>query len=262
MNAPGESGRATWTPPTSDRRPRRGPTTGTADRGGTYGGGGVDGLVTQAQEHARCWLTHWWRSCRTFAAWREGLPRFGAKPQRTRNSLRPSPRRAPGRSAADPLADRRVQRDLRAAPGADRWRDTGRLPRPTLSLIRATRGRTDRLLLLLLPPPAGGETVMAEHPKPGEVVWRRRRRDLPDLELAAVHALNWVRTPAMRCSSPMPCPHVRRCVDRGGRASDRRSARWFARRRDRHAPAAMTQRVPAWSSQWPRCSVRSALPRP
>ena len=54
------------------------------------------------------------------AAWREAYRGFGAKPQRTRNSLEaltPSGRRRP---AAGEPADRRLQRHLGAAPGPAR----------------------------------------------------------------------------------------------------------------------------------------------
>ena len=51
------------------------------------------------------------------AAWREAYRAFGAKPQRTRNSLEALLRRAGVRAAAGEPAHRYLQRDLDTAPG-------------------------------------------------------------------------------------------------------------------------------------------------
>ena len=61
------------------------------------------------------------------AAWREAYRAFGAKPQRTRNSLEALLRRADVGAAAREPAHRPLQRGLGAAPDPARWGGPGPL---------------------------------------------------------------------------------------------------------------------------------------
>lgn len=96
------------------------------------------------------------------AAWREAYRGFGAKPQRTRNSLEALTRRAPaGLPRVNRLTDLyNAVSVLHQVPvgGEDLARYTGP-PR----LIRATGGEPFDTV-------SAGEPVV-EHPEPGEVVW-------------------------------------------------------------------------------------------
>jgi len=128
-----------------------------------HGGGATDPLMAAAENHARELLAsspadqlpH-------IAAWREAYRAFGAKPQRTRNSLEALTRRAGGglpRVNALTDAYNAISvlhqiplggEDLSAYRGAARLhRATGEEPFDTV---------------------ASGETTI-EHPEPGEVVW-------------------------------------------------------------------------------------------
>jgi len=97
------------------------------------------------------------------AAWREAYRAFGAKPQRTRNSLEALTRRAPGGlPRVNRLADvYNAVSVLHQVPlGGEDLRGYAGSPR----LVRATGDeRFDTV--------AGGAEVV-EHPDPGEVVWR------------------------------------------------------------------------------------------
>lgn len=96
------------------------------------------------------------------AAWREAYRAFGAKPQRTRNSLEALLRRAAsGLPRVNQLTDIYNAISVRhqiPVGGEDLTRYTGS-PR----LIRATGGETFETV-------ADGNAVV-EHPEPGEVVW-------------------------------------------------------------------------------------------
>ena len=97
------------------------------------------------------------------AAWREAYRAFGAKPQRTRNSLEALTRRSPRWTAPGQPARRRLQRGLGAAAGA------------------AGRGRPDSVRRAAAAGPRHrGRAVRhgrrwvrgGRAPGPGEVVWR------------------------------------------------------------------------------------------
>ena len=128
------------------------------------------------------------------AAWREAYRAFGAKPQRTRNSLEALLRRAAsGLPRVNRLTDLyNAVSVLHQVPlgGEDLARYDG-APR----LIRATGEEPFDTV-------ADGVEVI-EHPDPGEVVWCDDvGRDLPALELApgASHRSSTT-TPPRRCSS-------------------------------------------------------------
>ena len=108
------------------------------------------------------------------AAWREAYRAFGAKPQRTRNSLEALLRRAEsGMPRVNRLTDLyNAISVLRQVPlgGEDTAYDGA--PR----LLRATRTEAFDTV-------ADGEP-MVEHPSPVRSVVRRRRRHVPSLELA------------------------------------------------------------------------------
>lgn len=121
-------------------------------------------LLVRAEEHARELLADApVQELPHVAAWRTAYQAFGAKPQRTRNSLEALTRRAPG---GLPRVNRLTDvynavsvlhqvplggEDLTSYAGAPRLvRATGEEPFDTV---------------------AGGEEVV-EHPEPGEVVWR------------------------------------------------------------------------------------------
>jgi DNA/RNA-binding domain of Phe-tRNA-synthetase-like protein len=124
----------------------------------------VDDLVGRAQAHARDLLTD--RAPEDLphiAAWREAFRTFGAKPQRTRNSLEALTRRAPdGLPRINALTDLyNAISVLHQVPvgGEDLAHYVG-APR----LVRATGAEPFETS-------AGGEPAI-DHPKPGEVVWR------------------------------------------------------------------------------------------
>jgi DNA/RNA-binding domain of Phe-tRNA-synthetase-like protein len=97
------------------------------------------------------------------AAWREAYRAFGAKPQRTRNSLEALLRRAPtGLPRVNRLTDLYNAVSVRhriPLGGEDLTRYTG-----APKLVRATGSEPFDTIV------AGVEVV--EHPEPGEVVWR------------------------------------------------------------------------------------------
>ncbi len=129
----------------------------------TPGEGTDDELLARAEEHACSLLAE--RPVEELphvAAWRAAYRAFGAKPQRTRNSLEALTRRAPdGLPRVNRLTDvYNAVSVLHQVPvgGEDLGRYAG-APR----LVRATgQERFDTA--------AGGQDVV-EHPEPGEVVW-------------------------------------------------------------------------------------------
>ncbi len=167
MNALSESGRATLDaahidPAVRDLRPDYRVLLIVAEN--VHGGFGVDGLVAQAQEHAQALLADApVEELPHIAAWREAFRGFGAKPQRTRNSLEALTRRAPeGLPRINSLTDAyNAISVLHQVPIGGENLDAYTGPP---HLIRATGDEPFDTV-------AGGETVI-EHPKPGEVVWR------------------------------------------------------------------------------------------
>lgn len=127
------------------------------------GGDAVDALIDAAERHARQLLAatpvdqlpH-------IAAWREAYRAFGAKPQRTRNSLEALTRRAEtGLPRVNALTDAyNAISVLHQIPlgGEDRGAYRG-----AARLCRATGDEPFDTV-------AGGEETI-EHPEPGEVVW-------------------------------------------------------------------------------------------
>jgi DNA/RNA-binding domain of Phe-tRNA-synthetase-like protein len=121
-------------------------------------------LLQQAEAAAHDVLANWpVEGLPHVAAWREAYRAFGAKPQRTRNSLEALLRRAvTGLPRVNRLTDvYNAMSVLHQVPlgGEDLDRYTG-LPR----LVRATGQES-------FDTTAGGLTVV-EHPDPGEIVWR------------------------------------------------------------------------------------------
>lgn len=121
-------------------------------------------LLARAEEHARDLLGESpVEELAHVAAWREAYRGFGAKPQRTRNSLEALTRRAPdGLPRVNRLTDvYNAVSVLHQVPvgGEDLDRYTG----PP----RLARARGDEVFDTV----AGGEPVV-EHPEAGEVVWR------------------------------------------------------------------------------------------
>jgi DNA/RNA-binding domain of Phe-tRNA-synthetase-like protein len=131
---------------------------------GLHGGFDVDTLVAQAQDHARALLADSpIEELPHIAAWREAFRSFGAKPQRTRNSLEALTRRAPeGLPRINALTDAyNAISVLHQVPigGENLAAYSG-----PAHLIRAVGDEPFETV-------SGGESVI-EHPKPGEVVWR------------------------------------------------------------------------------------------
>ena len=129
-----------------------------------HGGFNVDDLVTQAENHARALLADTAvEDLPHIAAWREAFRSFGAKPQRTRNSLEALTRRAPeGLPRINSLTDAyNAISVLHQVPIGGENLDAYSGP---AHLIRATGDEPFETV-------AGGESAI-EHPKPGEVVWR------------------------------------------------------------------------------------------
>ncbi|MGC5583432.1 B3/B4 domain-containing protein [Ornithinimicrobium sp. W1665] len=127
------------------------------------GDSGSEALLVAAEEHARGLLEHTpVDALPHVAAWREAYRAFGAKPQRTRNSLEALTRRAPqGLPRVNRLTDvYNAVSVLHQLPlgGEDLDRYAGP-PR----LLRATGTEP-------FDATAEGEAVV-EHPEPGEVVW-------------------------------------------------------------------------------------------
>lgn len=121
-------------------------------------------LVHRAQEHARALLADSAvADLPHIAAWREAFRGFGAKPQRTRNSLEALTRRAPeGLPRINGLTDLyNAISVLHQVPiggeDLDHYRGAPRL-------VRATGDEPFETT-------AGGEPTI-DHPQPGEVVWR------------------------------------------------------------------------------------------
>lgn len=124
----------------------------------------VDDLVVRAEEHARSMLAASpVEELPHIAAWREAFRSFGAKPQRTRNSLEALTRRAPdGLPRINALTDAyNAISVLHQVPigGENLDAYVG-----AAHLVRAAGDEPFETM-------AAGETVI-EHPKPGEVVWR------------------------------------------------------------------------------------------
>ncbi len=131
---------------------------------GLTGQPAADDLVDRAQAHARELLTgRAPEDLPHIAAWREAFRAFGAKPQRTRNSLEALTRRAPdGLPRINGLTDvYNAISVLHQVPvggeDLDHYRGAPRLVRATGEEPFETS--------------AGGEPAL-DHPKPGEVVWR------------------------------------------------------------------------------------------
>lgn len=128
------------------------------------GGSGVDELVAAAEAHARELVAH----SRVdelphVAAWREAYRAFGAKPQRTRNSLEALVRRAEkGLPRVNALTDTyNAISVLHQVPlGGEDFR-------AYQGPARLTRAMGDEPFDAV----ANGEVVI-EHPEPGEVIWR------------------------------------------------------------------------------------------
>ena len=123
-----------------------------------------DALLTRAEEHARTRLaTTQVEELPHVAAWREAYRAFGAKPQRTRNSLEALLRRADdGLPRVNRLTDvYNAISVLHLVPlGGE---DLARYEGPA----RLTRADGSEAFDTV----AGGERAV-EHPEPGEVVWR------------------------------------------------------------------------------------------
>lgn len=124
----------------------------------------VDALIIQAEAHARELLAASpVEELPHVASWREAYRGFGAKPQRTRNSLEALTRRAEkGLPRVNALTDiYNAISVLHQIPlgGEDYERYDG-----PARLVRATGAEP-------FDTTANGETVV-EHPEPGEVVWR------------------------------------------------------------------------------------------
>lgn len=123
----------------------------------------ADGLIQAAEDHARTLLAESTvDKLPHIAAWREAYRAFGAKPQRTRNSLEALTRRAErGLPRVNALTDvYNAISVLHQIPlgGEDLHRYQG-----PARLIRAVGDEP-------FDTTAGGEAVI-EHPEPGEVVW-------------------------------------------------------------------------------------------
>lgn len=123
----------------------------------------TDDLVRTAEASARAALSqHPVEDLPHVAAWREAYRAFGAKPQRTRNSLESLLRRAEtGLPRVNRLTDLyNAVSVLHQVPlgGEDLLRYSG-----SPQLVRATGDEPFDTV-------AGGEAVV-EHPEPGEVVW-------------------------------------------------------------------------------------------
>jgi DNA/RNA-binding domain of Phe-tRNA-synthetase-like protein len=121
-------------------------------------------LLTRAEAHARDLLADSAiEDLRHIAAWREAFRSFGAKPQRTRNSLEALTRRAPdGLPRINALTDAyNAISVLHQVPIGGENLDAYQGP---ARLVRATGDEPFDTM-------AGGEPAI-EHPKPGEVVWR------------------------------------------------------------------------------------------
>jgi len=128
--------------------------------------GDVDasGLLDDAEAHARALLADAApEDLPHIAAWREAFRSFGAKPQRTRNSLEALTRRAPdGLPRINPLTDAyNAISVLHQLPVGGENLDAYSGPP---QLVRATGEEPFETV-------AGGQPAI-EHPKPGEVVWR------------------------------------------------------------------------------------------
>ena len=134
-----------------------------ASLGACEGDDVADGLIQAAEDHARTLLAESAvDKLPHIAAWREAYRAFGAKPQRTRNSLEALTRRAErGLPRVNALTDvYNAISVLHQIPlgGEDLHRYQG-----PARLIRAVGDEP-------FDTTAGGEAVI-EHPEPGEVVW-------------------------------------------------------------------------------------------
>ena len=97
------------------------------------------------------------------AAWRDAYRAFGAKPQRTRNSLESLLRRVKERAASGEPAHRYLQRSLGGSSDSNRGRGSDPLQRPAAAdaCNRSGTVRHHRQWRAVI-----------EHPEAGEVVWR------------------------------------------------------------------------------------------
>ena len=121
-------------------------------------------LLTRAEAHARALLAESAvEDLPHIAAWREAFRSFGAKPQRTRNSLEALTRRAPdGLPRINALTDAyNAISVLHQVPIGGENLDA------YIGPARLVRAAGDERFETV----AGGESAI-EHPKPGEVVWR------------------------------------------------------------------------------------------
>ena len=123
----------------------------------------ADDLIRAAQNHAQALLAESAvDQLPHIAAWREAYRAFGAKPQRTRNSLEALTRRADkGLPRVNALAD--IYNAISVLHQIPLGGEDFALYKGPARLVRATgRERFDTT--------ANGEVVV-EHPDPGEVVW-------------------------------------------------------------------------------------------
>jgi DNA/RNA-binding domain of Phe-tRNA-synthetase-like protein len=139
-------------------------------------GGDTEIVLQEAEDAARRWSTEGPVDQQAHvAAWRDAYRAFGAKPQRTRNSLEALLRRAAsGLPRVNPLTDLyNALSVLHRVPlgGEDLDRYVGS-PR----LVRATGDETFETI--------GDGAPVIEHPDPGEVVWR-------DVEGVTCRRWNW-----------------------------------------------------------------------
>ncbi|PCC45999.1 B3/4 domain-containing protein [Brevibacterium aurantiacum] len=124
----------------------------------------ADELIAAAEAHARDLLADGQvEDLPHVAAWREAYRAFGAKPQRTRNSLEALTRRAgEGLPRVNALTD--VYNAISVLHQVPLGGEDFALYEGPAHLARATGEESFETI-------SGGETLV-EHPKPGEVIWR------------------------------------------------------------------------------------------
>lgn len=124
----------------------------------------ADELIATAEAHARDLLADGQvEELPHVAAWREAYRAFGAKPQRTRNSLEALTRRAgEGLPRVNALTD--VYNAISVLHQVPLGGEDFALYEGPAHLARATGEENFETI-------SGGETLV-EHPKPGEVIWR------------------------------------------------------------------------------------------
>lgn len=124
----------------------------------------VDELVAAAEAHATALLaTSPVEELPHIAAWREAYRQFGAKPQRTRNSLEALTRRAQqGLPRVNPLTD--IYNAISVLHQIPFGGENARVYRGPARLVRAVGDEPFDTTV-------NGQEV-TEHPEPGEVIWR------------------------------------------------------------------------------------------